>query len=291
MPKLRDVLVVAAGTLITACGLNFFLVPNRMNDGGLTGLAIVLHYLLGWPVGLLVFVLNVPLLLTVTYFVGVPFLARTLAGVTLLSFWLWLLPSHAVTHDLLLAALYGGLLSGAGLGVVFRVGGSTGGTDLVARLLRHFLNLSMGSGLLGTDVFVIAVTAVFFGLRLGMYSAIALFVGTRVVDLIQEGLDFQRAALVVSARAEEVKQEVMERLGRGVTELSGRGGYTGQDRPVLLIVVSRSEVQEVKDIVYRLDQGAFLIVSTVHEVLGEGFKELESRHVPGFRIRQQPDRK
>jgi len=282
MPKLRDILGTALGTLITACGLNFFLIPNRMNDGGLTGLAVVLHYVLGWPVGALVFALNVPLLLAVTYIIGVPFLARTLVGVTLLSAWLWLLPSHAVTHDLLLATLYGGLLSGTGLGIVFRVGGSTGGTDLVARLLRHFANLSMGSGLLGTDFFVIALTAVFFGLRLGMYSAVALFVGTRVVDLIQEGLDFRKAVLVISEAGDAIKQQVFEHLGRGVTELQARGGYTQVDRPVLLIVVSRSEVQEVKDIVYHADKDAFLIISTVHEVLGEGFKELEARRRPGL---------
>jgi len=283
MPKIRDILGTALGTLITAAGLNFFLIPNRMNDGGLTGLAVVLHYLLGWPVGLLVFVLNVPLLMAVTYFIGVPFVARTLIGVTLLSFWLWFLPSHAVTQDLLLAALYGGVLSGTGLGIVFRVGGSTGGTDLVARLLRHFTNLSMGSGLLGTDFFVIALTAVFFGLRLGMYSAVALFVGTRVVDLIQEGLDFRKAVLVISEASGGIKQQVFDRLGRGVTELQGRGGYTQVERPVLLIVVSRSEVQEIKDIVYHQDPDAFLIISTVHEVLGEGFKELEARRRPGIR--------
>ncbi len=282
MPKIRDVLGTAIGTLITAAGLNFFLIPNRMNDGGLTGLAVVFHYLLGWPVGLLVFVLNVPLLMAVTYFIGVPFVARTLIGVTLLSFWLWFLPSHAVTHDLLLASLYGGVLSGTGLGIVFRTGGSTGGTDLVARLLRHFANLSMGSGLLGTDFFVIALTAIFFGLRLGMYSAVALFVGTRVVDLIQEGLDFRKAVLVISEHSDPVKQQVFDRLGRGVTELLSRGGYTEVERPVLLIVVSRSEVQEVKDIVYHADPSAFLIISTVHEVLGEGFKELEARKRPGL---------
>ena len=282
MPKLRDILGTALGTLISALGLNLFLIPNRMNDGGLTGLAIVLHYLLGWPVGLLVFVLNVPLLAVVMYFIGVPFVARTLVGVTFLSLWLWLLPSHPVTHDLLLATLYGGVLSGMGLGIVFRVGGSTGGTDLVARLLRYFANLSMGSGLLGTDFFVIALTAVFFGLRLGMYSAVALFVGTRVVDLIQDGLDFRKAVLVISDASEAIKQQVFDRLGRGVTELHGRGGYTQVDRPVLLVVVSRSEVQEVKDIVYHQDRNAFVVISTVHEVLGEGFKELEARRRPGL---------
>ncbi|MDA8344318.1 MAG: YitT family protein [Thermaerobacter sp.] len=280
---LRDVFGTALGTLITACGLSFFLVPNRMNDGGLTGLAVLLHYLLHWPIGALVFVLNVPLLAAVSYLIGLPFVFRTLLGVTFLSVWLAILPEHAVTHDLLLAALYGGVLSGTGLGVVFRVGGSTGGTDLVARLLRHFTNTSMGAGLLGTDAVIIASTALFFGLRLGMYSAVALFVGTRVVDLIQEGIDFRREALVISEQGEAIAKEVLQRMGRGVTLLSGRGAYTDTERPVLLIVISRSEVQDLKDIVYRMDRDAFLIITTAHEVLGEGFKELQSRRRPGFR--------
>ncbi len=281
----RDLSVTALGTLITACGLSFFLVPNRMNDGGLTGLAVLLHYLVHWPIGPLVFVLNVPLLLAVTYLIGLPFVFRTLFGVTFLSVWLAILPEYAVTKDLLLAALYGGVLSGTGLGIVFRVGGSTGGTDLVARLLRYFTNTSMGAGLLGTDVVIIAATALFFGLRLGMYSAVALFVGTRVVDLIQEGLDFRREALVISEHGDAIAQQVLQQMGRGVTMLSGRGAYTDTERPVLLIVISRGEVQDLKDIVYHQDRDAFLIISTVHEVLGEGFKELESRRGPRLRKR------
>ncbi len=279
----RDFFGTAIGTLITACGLSFFLVPNRMNDGGLTGLAVLLHYLLHAPIGALVFVLNVPLLVAVSYLIGLPFVFRSLLGVTMLSVWLAILPEHAVTHDLLLSALYGGVLSGTGLGIVFRVGGSTGGTDLVARLLRHFTNTSMGAGLLGTDTVIIASTALFFGLRLGMYSAVALFVGTRVVDLIQEGLDFRREALVISEKGQEIAREVMQRMGRGVTLLSGRGGYTDTERPVVLVVISRSEVQDLKDIVYHVDRDAFLIISTVHEVLGEGFKQLEGRHRSRYR--------
>jgi len=281
--RLRDVLGVALGTAITACGLTFFLIPNRMNDGGVTGLAVVLHYLIHWPVGPVVFALNIPLLLAVTYFIGFPFVARTLIGITCSSLWLTVLPQIPLTHDLLLAAVFGGALSGTGLGIVFRVGGSTGGTDLVARLLRHFTNTTMGAGLLGTDAFIILLTALFFGLRLGLYSAIALFIGTQVVDVIQEGLDFRKEALVITKNPETIRDQILARLGRGVTELQGRGGYTGEDRPVLLVVLSRNEVQDLKDICYHADQDAFLIISTVHEVLGEGFKQLEARRKPGMR--------
>lgn len=268
---------IALGTLVTSFGLNFFLIPNRMNDGGLTGLAIVLHYLGHLPVGLMVLLLNVPLIAAVAYFVGAPFVARTLFGVAALSLWLWILPVHRVTGDLLLSAAFGGLFSGTGLGIVFRAQGSTGGTDLVARLLRYFTNTSMGAGLLGTDSAIIGLTAIFFGLRLGMYSAIALFVGTRVVDLIQEGIDFRKAAWIISDRSGDISQTVMAELGRGVTLLHAEGGFTGQERPVLFCIVSRNEVARLKDIVYHMDRDAFLVITTVHEVLGEGFKELEGR--------------
>lgn len=268
---------IALGALVTSFGLNFFLIPNRMNDGGLTGLAIVLHYLWHLPVGLMVLLLNVPLIAAVAYFIGAPFVARTLFGVAALSFWLWILPVHRVTGDLLLSAAFGGLFSGTGLGIVFRSQGSTGGTDLVARLLRYFTSTSMGAGLLGTDTVIIGLTAIFFGLRLGMYSAIALFVGTRVVDLIQEGIDFRKAAWIMSDRSEEISRSVMEELGRGVTLLHAEGGFTRQARLVLFCIVSRSEITRLKDIVYHVDRDAFLVITTVHEVLGEGFKELEGR--------------
>lgn len=284
MKPLASFFGIALGTLVSAFGLNFFLIPNRMNDGGLTGLAIVMHYEWHLPVALMVLLLNVPLIAAVAYFIGASFVARSLFGVTALSFWLWLLPIHPVTSDVLLAGVFGGLFSGAGLGIVFRAQGSTGGTDLVARLLRYFSNISMGAGLLGTDTVIIGITAVFFGLRLGMYSAIALFVGTRVVDLILEGIDFRKAAWIMSERADDITRAIQSELGRGVTLLQAEGGYTREQRPMLFCIVSRSEIARLKDIVYHADRDSFVVISTVHEVLGEGFKELEGRR----RIRRPP---
>lgn len=267
-----DYLGIGLGSCITAAGLDLFLVPNRLNDGGLAGVAVVLHYVAQWPVGFTLLALNVPLLLISTWVVGLPFGVKTVFGVIALSLALQLLPEHAVTHDLLLASVYGGVLSGTGLGLVFRFGGSTGGTDLVARLIRHFLHFSMGQGLLGVDFLVIGLTGLVFGAHLAMYSLFALFIGTRVIDLVQEGMDYQKAAWIICANSADLASQILTVLGRGVTSLSGTGMYTGTTREVLLVVVSRLEVARLKAMVYHHDPAAFLMITDAHEVLGEGFK-------------------
>ena len=271
----RDVLAVALGAGISGTGVNLFILPNHMADGGLTGLAILLYDLLRLPVGPMLLVLNVPLFALASWVLGAAFAVRSVAGIVLLSLALTLIPIHAAVHVKLLAAVYGGLLSGGGLGIVFRIGGSTGGTDLVARLLRHYFGTPLGVGLLGSDFVVVALFGLAEGATAAMYSLIALFVGTRVVDFLMDGLDVQRACLIISNEANAIAQAVMQELGRGATHWEGKGMYSGADRPVLLVIVSRFETVRLKSIVARADPEAFLIIHQVHEVLGEGFRTLE----------------
>ena len=269
-----DYLGITAGTLMTALGLVLFLVPNRIAAGGVSGLATVLHYLLGWPVGMTMLALNIPLFLAGLKVLGLEFGFKTLYGTIILSFFtdtlaLWL---HAPTSNTLLASLYGGLLSGAGIGIVFRSGGSTGGTDLAALLFRHYLHISAGVGLLLVDALVITLAGLVFNVELALYALVALFLTSRAIDAIQEGGGYARAALIISDKAEEIARQVMKELDRGATGLAGRGLYTRQEREVLLVVVQRAEVSRLKNLVAALDPGAFVIVSNVHEVLGEGFR-------------------
>ncbi|BCV20156.1 YitT family protein [Moorella sp. Hama-1] len=269
-----DYLGITAGTLMTALGLVLFLVPNRIAAGGVSGLATVLHYLLGWPVGLTMLALNIPLFLAGLKVLGLEFGFKTLYGTIILSFFtdtlaLWL---HAPTSNTLLASLYGGLLSGVGMGIVFRSGGSTGGTDLAALLFRHYLHISAGVGLLMVDALVITLAGLAFNVELALYALVALFLTSRAIDAIQEGGGYARAALIISDKAEEIARQVMQELDRGATGLAGRGLYTRQEREVLLVVVQRAEVSRLKNLVAALDPGAFVIVSNVHEVLGEGFR-------------------
>jgi len=268
---------IALGTGVMAVGLNDFLIPARLNDGGLTAVAVVLHLVARVPVGATLFVLNVPLFALALWKVGRAFAWRSLLGTALLSAWLSVVPERAFVHDLLLSTVYGGLVSGLGSGIVFRAGGSTGGTDLVARLLRVWLRWTTGRGLLAVDVAVIALTGVVLGARLAMYSAFALFVGTRVVDFLQEGTEGEKAALVVSRHAEAIGAHVLDVLGRGATSLAGRGMYGGERRDVLLVALTRSEVPALKAIVAAQDPQAFMLVLPAGEVLGEGFAAIGPR--------------
>ncbi|WP_338827417.1 YitT family protein [Neomoorella thermoacetica] len=268
-----DYLGITVGTLVTALGLVLFLVPNRIAAGGVSGLATVLHYVFGWPVGLTMLVLNIPLFLAGLKVLGLEFGLKTLYGTIILSVFtdtlaLWL---HAPTSNTLLASLYGGLLSGVGMGIVFRSGGSTGGTDLAALLFRHYLHISAGMGLLMVDALVISLAGLVFNVELALYALVALFLTSRAIDAIQEGGGYARAALIISDKAEEIARRVLVELDRGVTGLAGRGYYTRQEREVLLVVVQRAEVSRLKDLVASIDPEAFVIVSNVHEVLGEGF--------------------
>jgi uncharacterized membrane-anchored protein YitT (DUF2179 family) len=180
---------------------------------------------------------------------------------------------HAPTANALLASIYGGLMSGVGLGVVFRSGGSTGGTDLAALLFGHFLHISSGVGLLLVDALVISLAGLTFNVELALYALLALILTSRAIDAIQEGGGYAKAAIIISDHAETIARQVMEQLDRGVTGLAGRGLYTGKEREVLLVVVQRSEVSRLKSLVATIDPGAFVIVSNIHEVLGEGFRQ------------------
>ncbi len=263
------------GTAVTAVGINAFYIPNRLNDGGVTGLAILLHLLWGVPLGLGILGLNIPLFLASAKVLGLAFGGRTLFGIAALSLWSQVLRPPSVTHDILLGAVYGGLLSGLGLGIVFRFQGTTGGTDLVARLLARYAHVTMGQGLLAADLVVIAATGLVFNLTQSMYSLIALFVASRVVDAVQWGLDYSKAAWIITEQGDTVVREVMGALGRGATVFQGRGAYTGRDKEVVLVVISRSEVFRLKAATYSADPQAFLVFAEAHEVYGEGFRQIE----------------
>ncbi|MBO8168454.1 MAG: YitT family protein [Thermoanaerobacteraceae bacterium] len=274
-----DFLGIAAGSLITALGLVLFLVPNKIAAGGVSGLATVIFYLTGLPVGFTMLVINIPLFLASVRELGLKFGIKTAVGTVLLSVFTDVLTPllRPLTNDPLLAAIYGGLLAGVGLGVVFRFGGTTGGTDLAAQLLHKFLKVSVGQGLLFVDALVILVAAVTFEVELALYALLALFATTKMIDLVQEGVGYAKAALIISEEADRIGQAIINRLDRGATALHGKGVYTGKDKDIILVVVSRSEITRIKNLVHEIDPGAFVIVTNVHEALGEGFKDISKQ--------------
>lgn len=273
---IREYLGIGLGCLLTAVGLVIFLIPNKVAAGGVSGLATVIYYLTGFPVGTAMLLFNIPLFIIGVKVLGRHVGFRTLYGILVLSMGTDLLGPYlpVLTHDPLLASLYGGAVSGLGMGLVFKFRGTTGGTDLVAALLhRFFPTFSIGQGLLIVDAIVIALAGLVFNAELALYAVVALFISSKVIDLIQEGFNVAKALFIISDHADEIRVDILEKMGRGVTTLCGQGGFTGHPKNVLLVVVSRAEVAEVKALTLSIDPRAFVILTDVHEVMGEGFQE------------------
>jgi uncharacterized membrane-anchored protein YitT (DUF2179 family) len=257
-----------------AAGTNLFFVPNNVVSGGVTGISIIAHHLLKTPVGMLVLILNLPLLWLGWRFAGgMRFFVRTAVSVVVLSLAIDLSAPFLVppTHDRLLVICYGGLVDGLGMGLVFRWRGTTGGTDVLARLAHRFLGVGIGQALLAINVLIFAVAAFVFGAEAVMVALALAFVSARVLDVVQEGFSAARSALIISQRPDAVRSAVLERLGRGVTMLQGQGGFTGEQRSVLYVVVASHEVGRLKRLVAQVDPAAFVAITPAQEVLGEGF--------------------
>jgi uncharacterized membrane-anchored protein YitT (DUF2179 family) len=263
---------ILVGAMIYSLGLNAFLVGNHLAEGGFVGISLLLLYKLHWPVGLTFFIINIPLLLISWRVFGGGFILKTAIGVAAVSLFTSLTSHLQVpTHDLLLAALYAGVVTGLGLGLIFRAGATTGGSDIIARLVRHRYGIPMGRVLFGIDLCVIGLVVLEVGREVAMYSLVALFVASRVIDFVIEGVKTGKALTIISDHNLEIASAIHERLERGTTILKAIGGYTGKDRQVVYCVVPREEVTRVQQIVSEKDPRAFVVVNDVHEVLGEGF--------------------
>jgi uncharacterized membrane-anchored protein YitT (DUF2179 family) len=282
----RDYFWMTFGILLTAFALDAFLIPNRIAAGGVSGLATVIYYALKdahlpvIPVGVSMLIINVGLLAIGIRARGWRYGAKTLYGALGLSVAIDLMAPfvHAMaTGDKLLAVLWGGALCGIGMGMVFRVGGNTGGTDIVAQLLTKKVSLGVGQLMLLVDAAVLLIAAVKFGPELALYGAVAVFVTTTTIDVVQEGLSTEKAAWIFSKMNDQIGEAILVELGRGATAFAARGVYTGDEREVIFCVVSRRELDDLKNIVHALDPDAFLVISDVHEALGEGFKEARTK--------------
>jgi uncharacterized membrane-anchored protein YitT (DUF2179 family) len=273
--NVRDILGVSLGVILTALGLDMFLIPNKIAAGGVGGIATILYHMINVPAGAAMLALNVPLFIVSFYRLGLQFCLRSLYGTVALSLVVDMLaPMIPVpTHNLLLASIYGGVLVGLGLGIVFRSHGTTGGTDMAAAILRTYTGANVGQLLFLVDATVVLAAGVTFrSAELAMYAMITIFVASWLIDAVQEGFKYTKAFLIVSDLTADIAAAIIKELDRGVTAWTARGMYTGVERTLLLSVVHRSEVTRLKDIVYSIDPRAFIVLADVHEVLGEGFK-------------------
>ncbi|PKQ14963.1 MAG: hypothetical protein CVT67_11710 [Actinobacteria bacterium HGW-Actinobacteria-7] len=281
--RVRSFSLMTVGIAMTAWGLDAFLIPNRIAAGGVSGLSTVIYY---WtktnlgtavPVGIGMLAMNAVLLALAWKLRGLTYVAKTLYGAVGLSLLVDLMAPFTpplAGDDLLLAALYGGAIAGLGMGLVFKAGGNTGGTDIVGQLLSRRLPFGVGQIMLVIDAFVTLLAALQFGPKLALYGAVAIFVTSSVIDLVLEGISVEKAVWIISDHADRIGQSINIELGRGATRLEATGVYTGEKRGTLLVVLSRNELDDLKAVVGAIDPNAMVIISNVHEAIGEGFKEL-----------------
>ncbi len=276
---IKDGVFFTVGTFLYSIGVSVFTVPNRIAPGGVTGLSTILHYLIHTSVGTMILVLNIPLLILAFRFLGKRFVMKTVFCTVLVSVFTDILSLPFVpkyTDNPILAALYGGVLSGAGLGMVFLRGGTSGGSDILSRLLRlKWPYVPMGRMLLTIDFCVIALSAlVFWNVNVALYAIVVEFTSSRVIDSLLYGADNGRMALIISDQYQEIAAAIRTDLNRGVTLFKGEGSYTGREHEIILCAVRRTQAAKLRVLVRRIDPKAFVIMCSADEVLGQGFKPL-----------------
>ncbi len=276
----KTYVVITFGVMLVALGLDLFLVPNRIAAGGVSGLATILHYLLGLPVGATMLVLNAILFVIAFRILGVGFGIKSFYATIALSFFVDVfarfLPPSGLTNDLMLAVLFGDFLTGAGMALIFSMDASTGGTDIVAMILKKLFDLDVPKGLLLIDFTITLFAAASFGITIGMYSLLAVIVNSFTIDNVLTGVAVSTQVIIISMHSRKIAERIMTEVNRGVTFLKGEGAYSGKRYDIVLTVLRRRrELARVKSIVKEEDPKAFILVSHVHEVFGEGFKNIE----------------
>jgi uncharacterized membrane-anchored protein YitT (DUF2179 family) len=271
---LKRIIFILIGSIFTGIGLEIFLVPNRIIDGGIVGISIILSHLTKWNLGFYIFLLNIPFFYIGYKQIGKTFALSTLFGVTILSITTSLL--HEVpplTDDLLLATVFGGIVLGIGVGIVIRFGGSLDGTEILAILFNNKLPFSVGEIIMFFNIFILGSAGFVFGWDRALYSLMAYFIAFKTIDIVLQGLDESKSAWIISEHHQEIGNTILARLGRGVTYLSGEGAFTGDDKKVIFCVITRLEEAKLKAIVEEIDPQAFLAVGNIAEVRGGRFKK------------------
>lgn len=277
---IQDYFVILIGSTLVAVSLRVFLVPAKLASGGISGLAQIINSYTSWPIGVMVLLGNLPLFILGWRFLGGPrFAART--AFAILSFSILVdipvpfLPGEGITEDIVLNTLYGGVVSGIGYGLVYRGRGTSGGTDILARILSSWRGIPVTQSYLITDALIIFLAGLSFSWENALYSLVLLYISGIGAESISQGSNVLRTGLIITANPEPIIAEIFQRLRRGVTIMNAQGGYSGQEKALLLCVVTRAEVPHLKSITRDLDPKAFLIIGQAHEVRGEGFLPIE----------------
>ena len=277
---LRDYLLILLGSLVQALSLRLFLVPASLVSGGISGAAQLLHYALGWPIGLVVLAGNLPLFVIGWRYLGGPrFASRTILAILSFSIFtdllIYLTGNSALTEDPVLNTVFGGLLLGIGLGIVYLGRGTSGGTDILGRILNRKLGISISMAYMITDSLVVLLAGFVFGWEKALYGLLMIYLSGVAADLASEGANITKAGFIITLKPDAVINAIQDELDRGVTLIPVVGGYTRQERAMVYCVVTASEVMRLKTIVHEVDKNAFMVIGQVSEALGEGFKPLQ----------------
>lgn len=267
---------IVIGTALIACSTSLFLLPNQLSSGGFSGIATIVYYLLEIPLGTTILVLNVPLFIISLIKNGKHFFINAITGTVGLSIFLNIFEKlNPITTDRFLACIYGGIIAGIGTAIILKANASTGGTDLLTQIIKAYKpNVRISNLLVILDTIIVIANVIFFKeLEIGLYSAITIYIMGKMLDIFFEGIDFAKMVYIISPKNEEIAKQIGEKIKRGSTSLYGKGMYKKKDRDVLFCVASRNEVIEIRKIVNEIDKNAFIIITNVREVFGEGFKE------------------
>ncbi len=271
---LKDLLLIFVGAFVFALGVNYFTIPNMLSEGGILGITIVAHYLFDWSPGVVNFVLNAVLIVVGYKFFEKRAFVYTLISIAACSLFMFLTEDvgKQLTGDTLLASVFAGFLVGVGLGLIFRSGGTSGGTTILAQLANQYFGWSIAKAMLLLDVAVVVASVFIIGLEKAMYTLLVVYIGAKAIDFIVEGLDERVAVLIISNEPERVLNAITKKMSRGLTVLDGQGGYTGQDKQVLYLVINKQEIVQLKHIIREIDEFAYVTVHNVHEMMGKGYK-------------------
>ena len=269
---IKEYIIVALACVVMAFNINYFFVGNKLAEGGVSGLSLIIHYLSNIDVSYLYFALNIPLIILAYIFLGKNFLLKTLFATFILSVFLKVFASFSEPlDDILLAAIFGGAINGIAIGIVFYAGGSTGGIDIIAKIINKYTGIPISRILLTTDFIVLSIVAVIFGKVIFMYTLISLVISSKMIDIIQVGIYSAKGITIITTKEDEIRKRIMEDTGRGITLIDAKGGYTQKEIGMLYCVVGQYQLIKVKTIVKEVDPLAFMIVADVHEVIGNGF--------------------
>lgn len=267
-----NIIGITISAYIYALAINLLFVPNKIISGGITGAAMLISHLINFPIGYIILFLNAPIFILGYKQLGKRFIFLSLVFVVFSSTFINTTSHmHTEINDLLLASIYGGLVSGVAIGFTFRLGGSSAGIDVIAAILNRKFSFSIGEVILAINSVIIIASAFIFRIEYAMYTLIAMFVSSKALDLAQVGLKSRKTILIISDKADEIAVLVLQQLGRGVTYLNGEGAFTKESKKVIMCVITRIEISQLKEIVYGLDASAFLTISDTKEVVGKGF--------------------